>query len=150
MKKNFQNWSEKTLSEKVSAGTIKGFSIQQPEKHSQPNGRKVVKHFKKRSKEKDWIGWNLLVWCQERNYELVEEFRFHEVRKWRFDYCIPEIMAAIEYEGLMSEKSGHTTVGGYSKDTEKYNAAGAAGWRVLRYTALTYKEMIDQLNNLVK
>ena len=30
--------------------------------------------------------------------------------------------------------SRHTTVGGYAKDCEKYNAAALLGWRVLRYT----------------
>lgn len=67
----------------------------------------------------------------------VREFRFDPVRKWRFDLAFPEILVGIEIEGLLyaSEgKSRHQTVGGYSQDCEKYNAATIAGWRVLRCT----------------
>lgn len=68
------------------------------------------------------------------------EHRFHEVRMFRFDIAIPEMMLAIEYEGLMSEKSGHTTVNGYVSDCEKYNLAQLDGWTVLRYTAKNYED----------
>ena len=78
----------------------------------------------------------------------VEEHKFHPTRKWRFDFAIPERMIAIEYEGIFSEKSGHTTHKGYIKDTEKYNEAAKLGWTVLRYTAKTYKEVIDDINEL--
>lgn len=70
----------------------------------------------------------------------VKEHRFHKVRKFRFDYAVPEKMLAIEYEGLMSAKSRHTTISGFSKDTTKYNLAQNEGWTVLRYTALTYRD----------
>lgn len=72
--------------------------------------------------------------------KFVAELQFDETgkRKFRFDWAIPEKKIAIEYEGLMSAKSGHTTVGGFSKDTTKYNLATAQGWRVYRYTVLTY------------
>jgi very-short-patch-repair endonuclease len=69
----------------------------------------------------------------------VTEYRFHDVRQYRFDIAIPDKMIAIEYEGLNSEKSGHTTLKGYTKDTDKYNLAASLGWTVLRYTALNYK-----------
>lgn len=78
----------------------------------------------------------------------VEEHKFHPTRRWRFDFAIPERMIAIEYEGIFSEKSGHTTHKGYIKDTEKYNEAAKLGWTVLRYTAKTYKEVIDDINEL--
>lgn len=78
------------------------------------------------------------------------EFKFHPKRKWRFDFCIPELKIAIEYEGLMSEKSRHTTITGFTNDSEKYNAAQILGWRVLRYTALNYKSLSEDLNNLLQ
>ena len=77
------------------------------------------------------------------------EYRFDEFRKFRFDYAIPSVMIAIEYEGIMSSKSRHTTVGGYSKDIEKYNLAVTQGWKVLRYTALHYQDLYTDLEKLL-
>lgn len=78
----------------------------------------------------------------------VEEYRFHKTRRWRFDFAIPERKIAIEYEGIHSKKSRHTTVTGYTKDAEKYNAAAKEGWTVLRYTAKTYTEVINDINEI--
>lgn len=78
----------------------------------------------------------------------VEEHKFHPTRRFLFDWAIPERKIAIEYEGLMSAKSRHTTIKGYSKDTEKYNEAAKMGWVVLRYTALTYKNIREDLKEL--
>jgi hypothetical protein len=39
------------------------------------------------------------------------------------------LKVAIEYEGLMSVKSGQTTVTGYSNDCIKYNLAACLGWK---------------------
>ncbi len=75
----------------------------------------------------------------------IEEHKFHPTRKWRFDFAIPSRMIAIEYEGIYSDKSGHTTHKGYTKDTQKYNEAAKLGWTVLRYTANTYKQVIDDI-----
>lgn len=56
-------------------------------------------------------------------------------RRWRFDYCIPELSIAIELEGGTWHKSRHTTGKGFRADIEKYNTAVVHyGWRVLRYT----------------
>lgn len=62
------------------------------------------------------------------------EFRFHQQRRWRFDYCWPNAQCAVEIEGVNPNgKSRHTSVVGYRKDCEKYNAAQELGWVVLRY-----------------
>lgn len=111
-------------------------------------GRRVVKHFPKGSEEKNWIEIMLIDFSQTKCLELFEEYRFTDDRKWRFDWCIPALKLAIEYEGLMSEKSRHTTKKGFTGDTDKYNRAAADGWRVLRFTALNYKSLIDQLKEL--
>ena len=81
--------------------------------------------------------------------DFVSEFKFHETRQWRFDISIPSLKIAIEYEGIMSRKSRHTTIIGYTKDCEKYNAATIAGWRVLRYNAINYKSLGDDLMMLL-
>lgn len=81
--------------------------------------------------------------------EFEEEYAFHPKRKWRFDFAIVEKKIAIEYEGIFATKSRHTTVAGYSKDVEKYNAAAKLGWRVLRYTAKNYKFVVDDVNSML-
>ncbi len=81
------------------------------------------------------------------NYE--SEYRFDKERKFRFDFALPELKIAIEYEGTMSEKSRHTNVVGYSKDCEKYNIATIQGWKVLRYTALNYINSATDLRQLL-
>ena len=82
--------------------------------------------------------------------DFIAEHRFHETRQWRFDIAIPSLKIAIEYEGIMSRKSRHTTVTGYTKDCEKYNAATIAGWRVLRYNAINYQSLGDDLRLIIK
>lgn len=79
----------------------------------------------------------------------MNEHKFCEDRKFKFDYALPIEKIAIEYEGLMSEKSGHTTVTGYTSNCEKYNLATVLGWKVLRYTALNHKDIERDLNKLL-
>src|SRR5690606_11247027 len=100
-------------------------------------------------KEVQWMHWQLVIFQDENSCKLIKEHRFHDTRKWRFDFAFPERMIAIEYEGLMSEKSGHTTLTGYTADSEKYNEAQRLGWKVLRYTVLTYKNVIQDLQKLL-
>lgn len=103
----------------------------------------------KQSKAKEWLAWNLPYWCNEHALTLETEYTFHPERKWRFDWAIPSLMIAIEYNGLISNKSRHTTIGGYSRDMEKINAAQKLGWTVLQYTALNYKKLLKDLNEIV-
>lgn len=77
--------------------------------------------------------------------DFVPEHRFDEVRQFRFDWAIPSLMLAIEYEGVFSKKSRHTTVNGFSEDCVKYNLAVCSGWRVLRYTAKNYLNLETDL-----
>jgi hypothetical protein len=75
------------------------------------------------------------------------------VRKFRFDIAIPALKVAIEYEGIMTIKGGtksrHTTNVGYSTDCEKYNLATVEGWRVLRYTALNYNNVYQDIHTII-
>ena len=77
------------------------------------------------------------------------ELQFDELRKFRFDYAIPSLKIAIEYEGIFSKKSRHTTVSGFSEDCIKYNLAVGLGWRVLRYTAKNYLNLEKDLNKML-
>lgn len=73
---------------------------------------------------------------------------FDEERAWRFDWCILSHKIAFEYEGIIAKKSRHTTITGFTGDTEKYNTAQRQGWKVFRYTALNYLDLVIDLNNM--
>jgi very-short-patch-repair endonuclease len=60
------------------------------------------------------------------------EYRFHPVRRWRFDMAFPEPKVAVEIEGGVWTGGRHVRGKGFRKDCEKYNTAAAMGWRVLR------------------
>lgn len=96
-----------------------------------------------------WMWGQLSWWSLHNGIQVVKEHRFHPVRRWRFDFALPEKNIGIEYEGLNSDKSGHTTLAGYTKDTEKYNQAQALGWRVIRFTCRNYKTVIKELEKLI-
>ena len=83
-----------------------------------------------------------------RNIKFVEEHKFSPKRRFRFDLYLTDLNVGIEYEGLMSEKSRHTTIEGYSKDAEKYNLATCLGIRVLRYTALNFDQFEKDLDKI--
>lgn len=63
-----------------------------------------------------------------------KEYRFHPVRKWRFDYAIAEHKIALEVEGGVWTGGRHTSPQGFLNDMEKYNTATLMGWRVFRTT----------------
>lgn len=100
------------------------------------------------NKEKAHIHQVLLEWCDARELKLKTEYSFHYSRKWRFDWAIPAKKIALEYEGVFSEKSRHTTVTGFTGDTEKYNTAQALDWKVIRLTALNFKQLVYLLTGL--
>lgn len=80
--------------------------------------------------------------------DFVSEYKFLTNRKFRFDFAIVKDKIAIEYEGIVGYKSRHTSITGYTKDTEKYNLAVINGWRVLRYTQLNYINVINDLKSI--
>ena len=67
--------------------------------------------------------------------EPEREFRFHRVRKWRFDFAWPDYHLAVEVEGGIWSQGRHTRGQGFIQDCFKYNAAALQGWRVLRFPA---------------
>jgi very-short-patch-repair endonuclease len=68
------------------------------------------------------------------NYNLIPEFKFHDTRKWRFDFALVNEKIAIEIEGGAYTNGRHTRGKGFIADMEKYNTATILGWKVLRYT----------------
>jgi very-short-patch-repair endonuclease len=66
----------------------------------------------------------------------VTEYRFHPMRKWRFDFAWPLEKVAMEVDGaIFGGKSGHNTGVGIARDAEKNNNAVELGWRLIRLTA---------------
>lgn len=74
-------------------------------------------------------------WVRAQGIPYETEYRFHGQRRWRFDLALHHHRVAVEYEGIHSAKSRHTSVTGYAKDCQKYNEAQILGWLVLRFTA---------------
>ncbi len=89
-------------------------------------------------KEKGYIE-EVLMTLKNHNIFYEKEYKFHETRKYKFDFCIPLHKIYIEYEGIYSAKSGHTSMSGYSENCTKYNLATLCGWSALRYTSANYK-----------
>jgi very-short-patch-repair endonuclease len=92
---------------------------------------------------------------QIRAYELPEpfmEYRFNHERRWRFDFAWPDQMLAVEIEGGSWTRGRHTRGAGFRNDCEKYNAAGKAGWTVLRFTCDMVEDgfAIDYLKDVIK
>lgn len=86
----------------------------------------------------------------ELGLECVREFRFHQVRKWRFDYAFPEHKVALEVEGGVWTGGRHTSSAGFLRDMEKYNTAAVMGWRVVRTTPseLYTRATLDMLRDI--
>lgn len=62
------------------------------------------------------------------------EYRFHKIRRWRFDFAWPEpdLRVSIECEGGIWSGGRHVRGKGFENDVEKYNQALLQGWKVYR------------------
>lgn len=140
-------WTENYISELKNKGRIRDYKVNKP-RHKEPQGKIVAKHFKKRNEAKEWLGLNLLYWCNEHAIQLQEEYKFHPNRNWRADWYIPAIRTIIEYEGIFSDQSRHTNRMGYAKDAQKYNEASKMGLMVIRLTAVDYKSILRHLDEI--
>lgn len=97
---------------------------------------------------KPFIKFALIAFTKRTGIEHQDEYKFLEDRNFRADHAIPSKRILCEYEGLQSERSGHTTLLGYTKDTEKYKLASQAGWEIWRYTVLNFTSIVDDLNKI--
>lgn len=134
------NWTQKHIEHLAKTGKIRGFKENNP-----APATSRVPAAKKLSPQKSFIQMHLEEYCEKLNKRVELEYKFSENRKFRFDWCIPEDMIAIEYNGIMSRKSRHTTVTGYSRDMTKINLAQSLGWTVYQYTPLNYEEIQNDL-----
>lgn len=65
----------------------------------------------------------------------IQEYKFLEGRKFRFDFAYPDEHIAIELEGGIYSKGGHSSISGITRDIEKGNLATLAGWHLYRFTS---------------
>jgi hypothetical protein len=136
-----KGWNSKKLQDLKRHGKIRGFQ------HKQSAAKRAPVIPKQKPAALIWLEMNLLKWCNDRACELKTEHQVCQDRRWRFDFAIPALMIAVEYEGgIYLERSGHNTAKHYTKDTEKYNRAQAEGWRVIRVTHMNYRDIHQHLN----
>jgi very-short-patch-repair endonuclease len=81
----------------------------------------------------------------ELGLEVVKEYKFHPLRKWRFDYAIIELKIAVEQEGAIWTNGRHTRPAGFINDMEKYNTATALGWKVIRIATGDYSSALKYI-----
>jgi hypothetical protein len=64
------------------------------------------------------------------------EYRFAKPRRWRWDFCWPDKLVAVEVQGgVWMVKGRHTTGRGATSDAEKFSTAAVLGWRIILATA---------------
>jgi hypothetical protein len=134
----------KKLQAAVDRGKTKGQPIPEKTTSTKTWSKETRSKGTKQKAEMEWV-------IKAMFPEYVKEFKFSD-RKFRFDFYIPWLKTGIEYEGIMvksEEKSGHTSMAGYSSNCEKYNLAQILGYRVLRYTALNHKTLGTDLQTLL-
>lgn len=124
-------------------GKIRGFIVGQS--NIKPEDRIVLP--RKEAPQVTWMHWNIWYFCEVHNLKFKKEYQFAkaEKKKFRFDFAIPSIKFACEYDGLVSDKSGHTSFKGYTQDTEKMKLANQYGFTVYRYTFMNYKTVVKDL-----
>jgi very-short-patch-repair endonuclease len=79
----------------------------------------------------------------------IAEYKFHPVRRWRFDFCQPVYKIAIEIDGAVWSNGRHTRGSGFVKDMEKLNAATVLGYSILRFTPQQEDLMVDTVTALL-
>ena len=81
----------------------------------------------------------------------VTEYKFHQTRRWRFDFAFVDQKIAIEVDGGTYSQGRHTRGKGFNNDCHKINSAICLGWRVLRGDSEMVKngELIAYLEKLL-
>jgi hypothetical protein len=96
---------------------------------------------KKRPSEKSYLEERLAAYISSRGLRPpVRQHRFHPTRKWTWDFCWPELGVALEIEGAIFVKGGHSSGVGIVRDCDKQNAAMALGWHLFRATSMHFRD----------
>ena len=118
---------------------MKTLRVKIPRKVSKRKARNVATQATNKAKhETSFINhWKMLA---GQLTEPEREHRFHEVRKWRFDFAWPSAKLAVELHGG-GNRGRHASVTGMAADLEKHNAATRLGWRVLAFNVVKLRDM---------
>lgn len=76
----------------------------------------------------------LTQWRRLGGPELVEEFKFHLVRDWAFDFAHEASRVCIDLQGGNWVNGAHVRPAQYSRDCKKHNTAILMGFRVFWFT----------------
>jgi hypothetical protein len=111
---------------------------------------KIGTKYKGSDKAKNEFFTNLQFWCNQKGLKWEMEYVFMKTRKFRFDMLIHSIDIAIEWNGVVSERSRHLTLTGYSKDLEKINLAQINGFLVLQVTVLNASKIYQWIESAIE
>ena len=101
-------WTEKHIQQLQRQGKIKSYNMEK-----KTSKREISP---KKSREKEWLDWNLQYLANEMTLELSREHKFSEGRKWRFDWAFTAIKLAIEYDLAAGRKRVNVRPQGASAD----------------------------------
>lgn len=118
-----------------------------PPRPRSAKGKTPKSQFRPRTKIQQLTSDLFMCWCVAHGLPKPErEYKFHPLRRFRFDYAWPDTVA-LEVEGGVFTGGRHTRGAGFVRDMEKYNLAALEGWKVLRYTPqqLTSEQALQDL-----
>lgn len=87
---------------------------------------------------------------KEHKLVVVKEYRFHPIRRWKFDWAIPSHKICFEEEGGAWSGGRHTRGAGFIADMEKYNTATAMGWRLIRILPGRYADALRFVEQILE
>ena len=79
----------------------------------------------------------------------VREYRFDDTRRFRFDFAWIKEKVAVEIQGGVWGRGGHSTGVGLNRDCDKSNLATANGWKVFKFTTNHLREKPKESLELV-
>ena len=72
---------------------------------------------------------NLAMFCQAMGYPIpVQNYRFHDTRRWELDIAFVEEQIAVELNGGLHTGVGHARLASAENDYSKLDAARRLGW----------------------
>lgn len=143
---------------RIKAGAAIGQLLEQEADQIKITQQKALKSKKPRTPKKEAKQlsemklWLYAIYCNDPQVLIEHEYPFAKElkRKFRADIAFPNQKLLIEYDGVNSAKSGHTTLVGISHDRERDIIAQQLGWTVYRYTVLNYQNVISDVESYLK
>lgn len=95
----------------------------------------AIRRFKADARVRDFA-----LWCERNALPIpTAEYRFHPIRKWRFDFCWQRESVALEVQGGLFSAGRHTRGAALLQEHEKLNMAAEMGYRIVFTTPQTLK-----------